>query len=229
MHLICLCLLVSGKAWSQETPDWLESQNKANAKPAAIKQLLADFQPIYDFRPGEKIASIGAGQGVREVIFSLMADSLTIYLQDLNPVWLEPDKLATVARFIYRQANRPAHTATFIPVRGKEKDTRLLVQFFDKIIVENSLHEFDFQADVLQQIRANLKPNGKLYIWEVIAIKENRTHQGCNMPMFTDASLRKMLADNGFQFMSKTSVGLERWHNMVYAFQLAGEPKLQTP
>lgn len=220
--ILLLILLAATACKSQAKPiDFLVPQNADHAQLEGIGKLLAVYQPIYDFKPNEKIASIGAGHGVREIVFSLMADSLTIYLQDINPYWIEPEKLATMVRYVYKQAGRTNHQFTFIPVRGKQKETGLPKQFFDKIIVENSLHEFSCQPDMLQCIRENLKPNGQLFIWEALAKKPGKKHADCRKPMFTADSLIQLLTNNGFQFVDQTAIGPLRWNNAVFRFQVA--------
>lgn len=222
--LISLHLFVSGETRAQEAPDFLVPQNADYTKPEGMKRLLATFQPIYDFKPNEKIASIGAGQGVREIVFSLMADSLTFYLQDLDPRWIEPEKIATLARYVYKQAGQSTHMATFVPVRGGQDETRLPRHFFDKIIIENSLHEFSHQAELLQSIRQNLMPDGQVFVWEVLAKKAGRKHPDCRKLMFTNDSLVQLLEANGFEFVAKTAVPPSRWSGAVLQFRLAQHP-----
>ena len=189
------------------------------SQPDGINWLLEHYRPIYNFRPNETVASIGAGQGIREVVYSLMADSLTFYIQDINPFWLEPDRLTKTVRTIYTQAGRTECLATFVPVRGTEKETRLPKQFFDKIIIENSLHEFSYPKEVLQSVYKNLKATGHLFIWEDTAKKPNRKHSGCGKPMFTDELLIKLLGENGFQFIDKTIVSPPKSRDAVFCFR----------
>ncbi len=218
--LLLISCLISYASCAQRI-DWAIGINKWYTRSAGINWLLAHYRPIYNFQPGEKVASIGAGQGIREVVFSLMADSLTMYLQDLDPYWLEPDRLAVAVQAIYKKAERIACTSTFVPVRGKEKETQLPNQYFDKIIVENSLHEFTYQADMIQHIRENLKPSGQLFIWEAIATNPNRKHTDCGKPMFTDETLIKLLSENGFHFVSKTVVNPDRGKDAVFQFSVS--------
>lgn len=218
--LLSCCLLMGYSLVNAQDVDENGTFNTWYSEPEGINWLLDSFRPIYDFRPGETIASIGAGQGVREVVFSLMADSLLVYVQDVNPYWLEPDQLSKTIRKIYDRAGRTTCTSRFIPIRGKEKETRLPEGFFDKIIVENSLHEFTYQPEMLRSIRANLKPNGVLLIWEETATKPDRKHKGCGMPMFMDDALIKLVEENGFRFETKTIVNPPKGRDAVFAFRL---------
>lgn len=184
-----------------------------------IEWMIKRYREIYNFQKHENIASVGAGSGVREVIYSMMADSLTIYVQDLNPVCLQPEDLSLTIRQLYQFMGRRC-TAQFYPVRGKEQDTQLQLRFFDKIIVENSLHEFTFPNEMLTSIRRNLKPGGTLFIWEYIARKPGKKHSGCRMPLFTDESLRQLLEGNGFQFMETIVVNSRNRDELLYKFSL---------
>lgn len=215
--LLLLLAVLSSAAKAQYTGE-NPAAKSWYGEPDGINWLLSRYRPIYGFRPNETVASIGAGQGIREVVYSLMADSLTFYVQDIDPAWLEPNRLAKTVRTIYAQAGRADCSSTFVPVRGAAHETQLPTQFFDKIIIENSLHEFEHQADMLRSVRANLKATGKLFIWELTTKKPAQKHPGCKMPMFTDASLMNLLDETGFRLVSKTVVDSSRSKDAVYQF-----------
>lgn len=217
--LLLLFAIVGYEARAQYADENPATENWYS-QPDGINYLLKHYRPIYNFRPHETIASIEAGQGIREVVYSLMADSLTVYVQDTNPVWLEPVRLAKTVRTVYAQAGRAECSATFVPVRGTEEETRLPSRFFDKIIIENSLHEFSYPNDVLRSVRASLKADGQLFVWEDIAQKPGRKHSGCRNLMFTDESLVKLLDENGFRFVDKTVVNPPRGSDAVFRFRL---------
>mgnify|MGYP002777653387 CR=1 FL=1 len=166
--------------------------------PSAIESLLTSFQPIYDFQKGEVIASIGAYDGEREIIFSMMADSLTFYLQDINPIMLEPEQVAVRAEFWYNQANLTDRNVVFNSVRGREKDTRLPERFFDKILIENSLHEFTYPKEMLLSVARNLKPGGRVFIGEIMVGWRGQRHEGCLKRLYTEKQLLKLLDETGF-------------------------------
>lgn len=184
-----------------------------------IEWLLKSYRPIYTFHKKEKLASIGAGSGEREIIYSMMDDSIEFYLQELNPVCLQPEDLSLTIRQGYQIAGRTS-SATFIPVRGKEKETRLPERFFDKIIIENSLHEFTYPNEMLISIRSNLKKEGSLFIWELIARRQGQKHKGCRQPLFTEERLLNLLDTNGFRMVEKTIVDPRYQHDRVYQFVL---------
>ncbi|MBC8152079.1 MAG: methyltransferase domain-containing protein [Bacteroidetes bacterium] len=183
------------------------------------EDLLERHQPIYDFRKGDKLASVGAGGGSNEVIYSMMADSLVFYLQDINPTCLTPEILRATVNQLYNAAGRTC-TATFTPVIGTEKETRLPSQFFDKIIIENTLHELTHPSDLVASIRANLKPDGYLYVEDFMAKRPGQKHRGCRKPLFTEEALVKLFDVNGFRLVTSAFVYPNNTVNKIYKFAL---------
>jgi glycyl-tRNA synthetase alpha subunit len=58
-------------------------------KPAAGVPVVLSLQQsleIYQFKPYDTIASIGASSGVWEIWFASQVDNLTFYLQDIDPL-----------------------------------------------------------------------------------------------------------------------------------------------
>lgn len=184
-----------------------------------LEQTLMRYQSIYDFHNGDTLASVGAGSGSKEVIYSMMADSITFYLQDVNPVCLTPDNLTTTVSRLYDAGGRTC-TAKFIPVVGTERETRLPRRFFDKIIIENTLHELTHPNDLLTSVRANLKPEGYLFIEDLIAKRPGQKHRGCGKPLYTEDALVQLLNVNGFRLLSVTVVSPRIEADKVYKFAL---------
>ena len=180
------------------------------------------YQSIYSFQRNEVIASVGAGSGSKEVIYSMMADSITFYLQDINPTCLTPENLTATVSRLYDAGGRIC-TAKFISVIGTEKETRLPRQFFDKIIIENTLHELTHPNDLLTSVRTNLKPDGYLYIEDVIAKRSGQKHRGCGKPLYTEDALVQLLSVNGFRLLAVTVVSPRIEADKVYKFALKSD------
>lgn len=187
-----------------------------------LEDILKRYTGIYDFHEGDTLASVGAGGGNKEIIYSMMADSITFYLQDINPICLTPENLTTTVRQLYNAAGR-TNTATFIAVIGNEKETRLPRQLFDKIIIENTLHELAYPTDVLMSVRANLKPDGYLFIEDFIAKRPGQKHRGCGKPLYTEVALIQLLDATGFRLLNVTTVFPRIAIDKVYKFALKSE------
>ena len=183
------------------------------------EETLKGYQPIYDFRKGDTLASVGAGSGSKEVIYSMMADSLVFYLQDINPTCLTPEIVRSTVGQLYNAAGRTS-TATFVSVIGTEKETRLPGQLFDKIIIENTLHELTYPNDLLRSVRANLKSGGYLFIEDIVAKRPGQKHRGCGKPLYTEEALVQLLNANGFRLLESTVVFPNNAVDKIYKFAL---------
>mgnify|MGYP000011018136 CR=1 FL=1 len=128
-----------------------------------LKAGIAFYKALYSFEKGDKVASVGAGTGVREVIYSMTDDSLTLYIQDIDTASWKSKLITQLAIRQYDLAERPV-TATFRLIVGTEFETRLPKATLDKVILEHSLHEFTQQMQMLTDIRTKLRPDGRLFV-----------------------------------------------------------------
>lgn len=175
-------------------------------------------QRIYGLKKGETLASVGAGSGSKEVIYSMGADSLTFYLGDIDMGCLSPEAIGATTQTLYGRANQ-TNTARFIPVLGAINKTNLPLASIDKLMIENSLHEFTEADDMLRDIRDVLKPTGELYILENIATQEGQRHQGCKRLLFTHQTLVDLLKKHRFQLLRHETVTKESPDYQAYVFR----------
>ncbi|RZK29145.1 MAG: methyltransferase domain-containing protein, partial [Hymenobacter sp.] len=154
--------------------------------------LLARYQTIYDFQAKQTIASVGAGGANKEILYSMLADSLVFYLQDIDSTCLSKTVLPITIQQHY-EATGQVCDDTFISVMGTETDTKLPERFFDKVLIENTLHELTKPDEMLQSIRNSLKPDGFLFIEDFIAHKPGQRHRGCGKLLYTQPALIDLL------------------------------------
>jgi len=216
-RLLILLWFVATAAVAQRTknPCLYESLLRKDKREEAIRS----HQSIYDLHAGDTLASIGAGGGSKEIIYSMMADNLVLYLQDINSVCLTPEIVRVTVSELYNAAGLTA-TATFIPIIGTEKETRLPNQLFDKIIIENTLHELTYPGEVLANVRINLKPGGYLYIEDFMAKRPGQKHRGCGKPLFTEEALVLLLDHNGFRLLESAFTYPGNVDSKIYKFAM---------
>ena len=153
---------------------------------------------IYQFESHETIASIGASSGVWEIWFASQVDNLTFYLQDIDPLNCNQEEIDYGINYYEKLLNKKV-IGNFIPIIGDHHQTNLPVNTFDKILIINSLHEFLFVNDILQDVRNCLKPSGRLFIEEQITKHSGEIHEGCGKRLFTQKELIDCLWENGFK------------------------------
>ena len=151
----------------------------------------------YQFKPNETVASIGASSGVWEIWFASQVDNLTFYLQDIDLQNCNQEEIDYGVKYYEKLLNKKI-ISNFIPIIGNHYQINLPKNTFDKILIINSLHEFLFINDILQDVKKCLKPAGKLFIEEQIAKTSGEIHEGCGKRLFTQEELIDCLGKNGF-------------------------------
>lgn len=118
---------------------------------------------INQFRKGEIIADIGAGNGYLEAMLSIFTDSLTFYIQDIDSSVCNQKTVDGVVNF-YREVNGKPFTNRFIVVNGTDTDTNLPDSTFDKILMLWTYSYLKEPRVFIKDVRNNLKENGLLYV-----------------------------------------------------------------
>ncbi len=174
---------------------------------------------IYDFQKGDVIASLGAGGGVWEIAFATFYEDLTFYLEDVSKDVLNQEDVDYAIQYYTRLTGKPI-IAKFIPVIGSEKDTNLPSDTFNKVLIINSFHEFNFPVNMLAEVSRILKKDGKLFIEEDLAVVEGQLHEGCKRPLFSEVGLISFLKENGFSLSRSIGREIETgdtlWKVMVF-------------
>jgi len=163
-----------------------------------IKQSELDF---FQFKPGQTIASIGAGCGHWEAAYAATTDSVTFYLEDIDTATLN-SRHADFSWNHYAKLRGKPMTSGYKLAIGNERSTLLPNNTFDKILIINSFHEFTHQTEMLDDIKKKLKPGGILYIDEALPKKPGQLHGVCKKPMLTSDETIELIARNGFEFVN---------------------------
>ena len=116
-----------------------------------------------EFRKGEIIADIGAGNGYIEAILSMFHDSLIIYIQDIDTSVCNHSVINEVVDF-YKEVNGRPFTNKFIVVNGTDTDTNLPDSIFDKILMIWTYSYLKKPRVFIKDVRDNLKEDGLFYV-----------------------------------------------------------------
>jgi predicted methyltransferase len=114
---------------------------------------------------GSHVADIGAGGGFfTKRLASAVGTSGRVYAVDVNPVSLRELKTALGSDFSNVEI-----------IRGEEDNPQLPATRLDGALIVNAYHEFAEYPTMLRQIRAALKPGGRLVLVEPIPRAEDAT------------------------------------------------------
>lgn len=166
-------------------PLFLSAQNKqAKEIPFSYKDFLnlANFfdskqevMHFFDFKAGDVIADVGAGSGKYEGAFSLLYDSLSFYIQDIDRAILNQAALDKMVSHYTKLKGKPLENI-FQLCLGTEKSSGLPDASFDKILILSAFHEFTFMDEMIDDLSKKLKPGGKVYIMDASCYAKNHVN-----------------------------------------------------
>jgi SAM-dependent methyltransferase len=109
-----------------------------------------------NIRPTDVIADIGAGSGYHVFKIAPLANKGAVYAIDIQLEMLQ----AILGNNQYK-INKNIEL-----VQGNEKSVNLPKNTFDKVLLVDVYHEFNFPLEMILSIKTSLKTNGKIYLIE---------------------------------------------------------------
>ena len=109
-----------------------------------------------NIQPTDVIADIGAGSGYHVFKMSPLANKGAVYAVDI-----QPEMLQSILRNNKYEINKNIEL-----VQGNEKSVNLPKNTFDKVLLVDVYHEFNFPLEMILSIKKSLKTNGKIYLIE---------------------------------------------------------------
>lgn len=155
---------------------------------------------FFDLKEGDKVADIGAKSMTFIGTLAVFYENVNFYCEDIDSVCTTSKQAQKVINFYSKIKGTPI-TCKFIPVIGTETSTTLPKHFFDKVIIDNSLHEFSEKVLMMKDINQILKKNGFLYLRESLGRTNGELHMGCNQALFDEAHLVEFITQQGFKFI----------------------------
>ncbi|MES2796088.1 MAG: class I SAM-dependent methyltransferase [Bacteroidota bacterium] len=150
-----------------------------------------------NLKPNDKVVSIGCGGGLWEVVIGLESIEFEFYLQDINSDLLNEAEIAKTIEYFEKRYHKKVN-CHFKIVIGTETETNLPSEYFDKVLLINSFHEFTYQEIMLNECKRVLKPGGVLFIEEELAQFIDEKHEGCGKRLFLEAELLQIFEKSNF-------------------------------
>jgi len=127
------------------------------------KKLRGKCIDTLNFAPDDTIADIGAGDGRIEAMLSVLHDSLTFYIQDIDTTVCNQDTLNEVISYFQRITHRTFKNK-FVIVVGSDDKTNLPDNTFNKILMLWTYPYFKNPHAIMTDLNLKLKKDGLLYI-----------------------------------------------------------------
>lgn len=165
-------------------------------------QLMID---ALEIKPGQTIADLGAGSGYYSFrIAPLVGPSGRVLAIDIEPAML---------RVIDERARRE-HVANVQTLRSSEQDPLLPANSVDLLFMVDVYHELAYPYEVMQKVRAALKPDGRVALIEFRA--EDPAVQIKPLHKMSERQIIKELTAAGFRHV-KTVRTLPIQHLVIFA------------
>jgi SAM-dependent methyltransferase len=155
---------------------------------------------FYQFQKHETIVSIGAEDCENEVIYGLMSDSVNFILENISAKVLSKTQLNEAKEF-YEEKFHQKNNCTYIIQYGNDTSTLLTSHSVDKVIIENTFHEFSEPQKMLKDVYRILKPNGKLFLYEIIGTPKYKIHKHCRLYLYSKEELNTFAKKANFKII----------------------------
>lgn len=210
LQILCLALIFSCK-----------SVNKPyNYKrfPDSYSEIKRDFESYYYLnacQPGETIASIGAGNGIKEIQTSCFIEEITWYLQEIDSSRIY--QFEEVLKY-HENLIGSSISADFNLVLGTENSTGLPHRIFDRVLMLNVFHEIESREGIMMETHQLLSENGVLVIMERMGNTEGEVHGDCKYPKLIESSFLQEMSDYGYT-LKREQLGEKMSNLMFYTFE----------
>ena len=155
-----------------------------------------------ELKRGDKVASVGAGNGSQEVQLAIYNPEIEWTLQEIDTISLNPKSFEKVKK-TYEKVIGNSVNGQFLFVIGAEKNTNLVVDYFDKVLLLNVFHELDYKRMIMPDIYNSLKKNGQVIIMENIANTFGQKDPGCHRIKIWEPDFIKEMQGYNFKLISK--------------------------
>ena len=179
-----------------------------------IKQEYNGYYHFADCKPGETIASIGAGNGMKEIQISCFNQGISWYLQEIDSSKLY--EFNDVLQY-HESVKGSSIDADFNLVLGTERSTALPHEIFDRILMLNVFHEVESREGIMMEIHELLNENGVLVIMERMGDHEGEVHGDCKYPKLVEDGFLREMNRYGYT-LNKKRLGEEMSNLMFYSF-----------
>jgi len=177
--------------------------------PSVVTKLYADRIKFYELQKNETVVSIGADACNNEAVYGSATDSVHFILENITPVYLNQKQLGFSVSY-YEKLLSKKNTSTYNIQIGNESSTLLPSSGADKVLIENSFHEFSEPQKMLQEVYRILKPGGNLYLCEALVTEKRSIHKGCGMPLYTKEKLIEVMEKEHFHLVAISETQKEK-------------------
>lgn len=176
---------------------------------------------VADFKPGESVADVGAGEGWLDAAFGVYADGVRFSLEDVDGDVTESGKLQQALAAFAKLKMRPI-TCIYQQSTGTDSSTGLASGDFNTILLVDAFHHLKFRDEMIADMKRIIKPGGKVVVYELVARRPGQKYRACKLPLYTREEIVSSFQKQGFLLdgVFKT-VNSRRTNVRVFRFKLS--------
>ena len=186
--------------------------------PKIYQSVLEEYEKYHKFigcKSGEIVASIGSGNGIKEVQIACVIDDITWYLEEIDSARLY--EFEKVLRY-HEELKGSRINGEFNLVLGTESSTTLPKGIFDRVIMLNVFHEITSREPIMLEVQELLKPDGVLVIMERMGDKPGQFHGDCKHPKLYEPEFLNEMGGYGFTSINQ-QIGEKMSALIFYTFK----------
>jgi ubiquinone/menaquinone biosynthesis C-methylase UbiE len=186
----------------------LESHASVDTDSIKANKKWGPYLKQFDFKAHDIVLSLGCGGAWREFELSLLTDSITFYLEDIDSLALNTKSISTKINEFKNNRKRPLNN-NFHIVYGTTEKIPVNDQLCNKVLIMNSFHHFDNKEMMLGAINRVLLPQGKLIITDHISLDVSKeSSYGCDRKYFllNEKDLITLIEKSNFKLVSVTKM-----------------------
>jgi len=188
----------------------LKNGKKTNKKKESVNKELLSYDELNNeyreliekvgIRNGDVIADVGASYGFDDFSLSVLTDSNSYCIQDISSEIFKKKRFKQALNY-FNSIRKTPQTNKLQYVIGNERKSCLPDSCFDLIFLFNSLHEFTYLKEMLDDLSKKLKPSGRIVVRESISTnKKKHIISGCYTTAFTKDEIKSLMKNSGLYF-----------------------------
>lgn len=157
---------------------------------------------FYGLKKNETIVSVGAEACCNEAIYELLSDSVNFIVENISSSEFFNQRQLDFAIAYYEKLFHKKNLSNYTLQIGNDTSTLLPCSIADKVLIENSFHEFSEPQKMLRDVYRILKPGGKLYLLEKISTPKESIDNGCGKALYFKDELIQLMREEKFYLLT---------------------------
>jgi len=156
------------------------------------RQKTEKINRFLDLSSKDVMADIGTGSGYSLIPIANNCPDCRFTVEDIDSTTCNRKALS---KKIDKTVNKTS-IDNFEFHYGAEKSTNLPSATYNKVLIFDVIHELTYKTEMLADIKRILKPNGSIFIEEILVHNPVKKDKVCNYPFLTEPVFKQLLQDN---------------------------------